>query len=192
MYADYATTALGALSSIADATKANAQVKKRIAEGEAVVSAGKAALGVLENTGQFIKSFGPVAGVVIEGLELAGIIAEAVTQVQKIEGAKMAYGGIIRGGTPGVDSVPFTGMDGEIVYNPAHPNPALAAMIHQNTSTDNSSTTHIHMAPVYVHGSSSKQTTDMVQAAVEKGLTTALRKAQNSGKISANGLVIRS
>lgn len=191
-YADYAETALSSMSMIADATKANAQVKKRIAEGEAIISAGKAALGVLENSGGFLKAFGPVAGYIMEGLELAGITAEAVMQVQKIEGAKMAYGGVLRGGIPGRDSVPVMGMPGEIMYNPAHPNPALAAMISQNAgSTTTSTETHIHMGSIIVNGNADKRTQAAMQDAVDKGLTSALRKAINSGKISANGLVVR-
>jgi hypothetical protein len=190
--AGYAEITLSSLSSIAEATKANSQVKRRIAEGEAIISGGKAALGVIENSGQFISTFGPVAGPILMGVELAGIIAEAVVQVQKIESAKMKYGGVVTGGTPGQDSVPAMLMPGEVVYNPANPNSALASIIGSST-TNNAGNVHIHMGgAVSIQGSPSRGDLKTIQDHIDKGVTKALRRAQNLGKVNAPGLVIRS
>jgi hypothetical protein len=190
---DFAKVSVDSMTSIANATKANAQVKKRLAEGEAVISGGKAALGVIENSGQFISSFGPIAGPILMGVELAGIIAEAVYQVQQIESAKMAYGGVARGGTPGVDSIPAMLMPGEVVYNPAHPNPALASMINGGgmSNSNNQQTTHIHMAPIVIQGNASKTTTAEIGRVTQKALISALKEAQVNGNVSASGLVVR-
>jgi hypothetical protein len=126
------------------------------------------------------------------GVELAGIIAEAVYQVQQIESAKMAYGGIARGGTPGVDSIPAMLMPGEVVYNPAHPNPALASMIGGGMSnSNNQQTTHIHMAPIVVNGNVSKSTAAEIGRVTQKALISALKEAQVNGNVTASGLVVR-
>jgi hypothetical protein len=189
---DYASSTLTSLSVIADGFKANAQVKKRIAEGEAIISGGKAALGVIENSGEFIGTFGPVAGPILMGAEIALIIAETAAQVSKIESAKMAYGGIARGGTPGVDSIPAMLMPGEVVYNPAHPNPALASMIGGGMSnSNNQQVTNIHMPPIIINGNASRTTTAEMGRVTQKALISALKEAQVNGNVSATGLVVR-
>ena len=121
----------------------------------------------------------------------AAAIAAGLANVQQIASAKMAYGGIVSGGTPGEDSVPAMLMPGEVVWNPAHPNPALASMI---TNTDNSSATshnyHISM-PITIHGSPTNTTVAQIGEVTEKALVRALKRAQNMGKISATGLTVR-
>ena len=190
----YAQNTIGIMGQIADATKANAQVKKRIAEGEAILGAAQGALGVIQNSGQFIGTFGPVGGPIAMGVEIALMAALAGVQIAQIESAKMAYGGVVTGGTPGVDSVPATLMPGEIVYNPLHPNPTLASMI-TSSSTNNSNmnnTTHIGGTTIVIQGNPSKATIDQISHVSEKALINALRKAQNTGKITATGMKIRS
>jgi hypothetical protein len=188
---DYASRTLGIMSDLADASKASAQVKQRIAEGEALVSAGKAAMGVLANTESYIGSFGPVGGPIAMGVEIALLAAEAAAQISKIESAKMAYGGVVRGGTPGVDSVPTMLMPGEVVYNPAMPNPALASMI-STQSTSNESNIHLGGMSIVVQGNADRSTVNQLAAVTEKAVISALKKAQNNGKISARNFTMRS
>jgi len=191
---DYAGRTLGIMSDLADASKASAQVKQRIAEGEALVSAGKAAMGVLANTESYIGSFGPVGGPIAMGVEIALIAAETAAQISKIESAKMAYGGVVRGGTPGVDSVHAMLMPGEVVYNPAMPNPALAAMINTQSTSSTSNTSNIHLGgmSIVIQGNADKHTVNQLAVVTEKAVISALKKAQNNGKISARNFTMRS
>lgn len=132
----------------------------------------------------------PIVG---QGLGIAGAaiaIAAGIANVQQIAAQKMAMGGVVTGGIPGVDSVLAMLMPGEIVYNPANPNPALAAMVNNN-STSTTSHTHIHGPTITVQGNVTKSTLNDIQAVSEKALINAMRKAQYMGKISATGLKLR-
>jgi hypothetical protein len=188
---DYASSTIGMLSNIADAFKANSILKKRLAEGEAIVQGGKGVLGVIENTGSYIGAFGPVAGPIAEGVEIGLIVANTAAEISKIESAKMAYGGIVRGGTAGIDSVPTMLMPGEIVYNPAMPNPALASAMGGNTSTSN---TNIHLGDTHItiQGNASSQTVSDIKGAIQsenqrkRQMMADLKEFQTNGKIKVN------
>jgi len=182
---DYTGNMLGMMSQLAEATSANAQLKKRLAEGEAVVSAGKGVLGVIENSGQFME-MGPIAGPILMGAEIAMIVALAGAQIAKIESAKMAYGGVVTGGTQGQDSVPAMLMPGEIVYNPAHPNPALANMIGNTTTSNSNVVNNGHTFNIMI-----PQNVDA--KSIEKSVLSAIKKSQTMGKIQTikGQLVVR-
>ena len=182
---------LSMMDQLTAGSKKAAGLHKATASGEALVSAGEAEMGVIENSGKFIKTFGPVAGPIIMGVEMAMIAGIAAEQIASIAAAKMGYGGVVRGGTPGVDSVPAMLMPGEIVYNPVHPNPALASMI---SNTDNSSAVSHHYnisMPITIHGNPTNTTIAKVGEVTEKAVLSAMRRLQNTGKISAIGLTIR-
>jgi hypothetical protein len=183
------TGSLDMMSQLTAGSKKAAGLHKTIAIGEALVSAGSAEMGVLENSGKFIKWLGPIAGPITMGVEMALIAGLAAEQIANIASAKMAYGGVATGGTPGQDSVPAMLMPGEIVYNPAHPNPALASMITNNSST--SSHTYQISMPITIHGNPTSTTIAKVGEVTEKALLSAMRRAQNMGKLSASGLTIR-
>ena len=183
----YASTTIGLIDQIATATKANAQVMKRIKEGEAIISAARGALGVIENSGEFIGNFGPIAGPIAMGAEIALMVALASAQISQIESAKMAYGGIVRGGTPGIDSVPAMLMPGELVYNPAHPNPAVASMI-SNSTSNSTNHLHVHGPQITIQGNADQKTISKISQATHeatvKGVSQALRTLQARGKVS--------
>jgi hypothetical protein len=189
---------IGLMGDLAEATGASAKERKRIAQAEAGISAAKGAIGVVENAGQFISSFGPIAGPIIMGVELAAVIGLGIAQIAKIEKAKLAYGGtasgsIVTGGTSGQDSVNALLMPGEIVYNPMHPNPALAQIVSNSVggTTNNGNTTTIGGTTIIVNGSVDQKTIKTVQVVTEKAVLTAIKKAQVNGKIHAPGLTVR-
>lgn len=184
------SSTLGMLDQLTAGSKKSAGLHKTIAEGEALVSAGSAEMGVLENSGKFIKWMGPIAGPIVMGVEMALIAGLAAEQIATIASAKMAYGGVATGGISGSDSVPAMLMPGEIVYNPAHPNPALASMITNTENTANTHNYHISM-PITVHGNPTNTTIAKIGEVTERALLSAMRRAQNSGKLSATGLVVR-
>jgi hypothetical protein len=133
----------------------------------------------------------PIIG---QGLGIAGAaiaIAAGLANVQMIAAQKMAYGGVVTGGVPGQDSVPAMLMPGEIVYNPAHPNPVLSSIISEDNSTTSSHHYHISM-PITVHGNPTNTTVAKIGEVTERAVINALKRAQNLGKISAPGLVLRS
>jgi hypothetical protein len=189
----YASNTMNLMGQIAEATHANAQVMKRIKEGEAVVSAAKGALGVIENSAQFIANFGPVAGPIAMGVEIALMAGLAAVQISQIESAKMAYGGVVQGGTPGQDSVPAMLMPGEIVYNPSHPNSALASMINNSSTNNNNTNMHIYGPTININGSPDQKTirhiSQTTQRAIDNGVKQAMRNLQASGKLS--GVLLR-
>ena len=160
---------------------------KRIKEGEAIISAARGALGVIENSGEFIGNFGPIAGPIAMGAEIALMVALASAQISQIESAKMAYGGIVRGGTPGIDSVPAMLMPGELVYNPAHPNPAVASMI-SNSTSNSTNHLHVHGPQITIQGNADQKTISKISQATHeatvKGVSQALRTLQARGKVS--------
>ncbi len=112
-----------------------------------------------------------------------------VQQIANQDPRKMAYGGVVTGGVPGQDSVPAMLMPGEVVYNPAHPNPALASMVN-NTSSE-SHNYHIGSPQIIIHGNPSTSTISQIGEVTQNALLTAIRKAQNMGKLSASGLTVR-
>lgn len=178
-----ADNVLGALGKIGEASKAQAETMKRIKEGEAIVAGASAAVKALDN---------PVP--VLKWIDFAAVVASTIAQIAIIENAKFAYGGIVTGGTKGQDSVPAMLMPGEIVYNPAHPNPALASMITNNTTTTNNSeasNVHIGGTTIVVQGGTDKKALRAISDVSERAIITALRKAQNIGKVSATGLKVR-
>ena len=188
---EYADNTLALMDQLASATSANAQVMKRIKEGEAVVSAAKGALGVVENSGEFIANFGPIAGPIAMGAEIALMVALAGAQIAKIESAKMAYGGVVTGGIPGVDSVPALLMPGEIVYNPANPNPALASMINSNNQSSNTNL-HVYGPTINISGGADQKTISRIsqatQRAIDAGVKQAMRNMQQNGKLKGVAL----
>lgn len=189
MAMDHASGIMHSLSLIADATKANAQVKKRIAEGEVIIDTAKTIMSIWSGTTSQIE--GPV-GVALAVVETVLAGAVGVAQIAKIESTQFAYGGIARGGIPGVDSIPATLMPGEIVYNPARPNPALASMIGAgNTSTNNSQNTTIHMPQIVIQGNADSGTVASIGKVTQKALINALKAAQVNGNVTAPGLVVR-
>lgn len=181
------TDSISLLKKLSAASKEDALLHKTIAMGEAGISAGKGILGVLENTDKFIKWFGPVAGPVVMGAEIALIAGIAAEQIYKISSAKMAAGGVVTGGISGQDSVPAMLMPGEIVYNPANPNPNLARMITNTTSNTNT----IYGPRIYIQGNPDRNTISAIGEVTEKALINAMRRAQMMGKINAPGLTIR-
>lgn len=131
---------------------------------------------------------GPILGPVAAGVA----IAFGLENVAKIATMKMAYGGIAAGGIAGQDSIPAMLMPGEIVYNPAHPNPALAAMITNNSTTSNNGHTyHIGSPQITINGNASSSTVAQIREVSETAVLNAIRRAQNMGKFSASGLTIR-
>ena len=180
-YANAASEALGNLQIIAEATHANARTMKAIAISQAIINT---AVGVTKDLSEYSM---PLAAIMA-----ALTIAAGAAEIATISQQKMAYGGVVRGGTPGVDSVPAMLMPGEIVYNPANPNPAIASMIQGNTTSNNNTTNHIGGTTVIINGNPSKSDIEAVGKITERSLIAALRKAQNSGKITANGLLVRS
>jgi hypothetical protein len=103
----------------------------------------------------------------------------------------MGAGGVVQGGVSGRDSVPALLMPGEIVYNPALPDPNLANMITGGSSGHTTHTTHLNMGDIHIHGNASPQTVQAVQRATERGVMSALKRMQQSGKVTATGLKIR-
>lgn len=185
---EYATQTISQAATLINGLKGAAGAKKAIAIAEAGIDAGKGVMGVVANSDEYVDNFGPVAGPIAMGVEIgliAGIFAE---QIANISAQKMAAGGVVQGGTPGRDSVPAMLMPGEIVYNPARPDPNLRNMISGSPST---STTHINTGDIHIHGNASPQTVGAIKRAQEAGILSALRKWQQSGKVSATGLKIR-
>ena len=163
-------------SAITGANKRNAQEKKNIARVEAFINT---AVGITEAIPN------------IPLMVMAGVMG--IAQQVAIQNAQFAYGGVVRGGTPGIDSVPAMLMPGELVYNPAHPNPALAAMITNNSTTSSGDTHHYHIGSpqIVVNGNPSPSTVAQLGEVTQNALLTAIRKAQNMGKLSASGLTVR-
>ena len=185
---EYATHTLSQAATLINGLKGAAGAKKAIAMAEAGVDAGKGVMGVVTNSDEYIANFGPVAGPVAMGVEIALIAGIFAEQLAKISAQKMAAGGVVQGGVSGRDSVPALLMPGEIVYNPARPDPNLASMI---TGGSSSSITHINTGDIHIHGNASHQTVQAVQRATERGVMSALKRMQQSGKVTATGLKIR-
>lgn len=184
---NYAKSTLGYLSEMADGFKANAQLKKRLGEAEVVIDTAKAVMNIW--AGQTVPA---PAGPILSAAESALAIGAGIAEIAKIESTKMAYGGIAHGGIPGVDSIPVLMQEGEIAYNPAHPNPALASMISGGTTTNNQmQTTHISGPTIHVHGDIDSKTVKAIGNITQKALINAIKTAQVNGNISASGLVIR-
>lgn len=172
------------LQALASKHKEWAIAYKTSAIGQAMVDTYKSAESVYAGFAT-IPIIGPELGVAAAALA----VAAGLSNVQQIAAQKMAYGGVVTGGVPGQDSVPAMLMPGEVVYNPAHPNPALESII---TNTDNSNTSshnyHISM-PITIHGNPTNTTVAQIGEVTEKALVRALKRAQNMGKIS--GLTVR-
>ena len=175
---------LAMLSKTLEGHKGTAIARKRIAQGEALVSGAQGVMGVLANTDEYLKWLGPVAGPIAEGVELGLIAAMTVSQLGVIERSKMAYGGVVTGGTPGVDSVPAMLMPGEVVFNPALPDSRLASQFGNHTANIGGTT-------IVVQGNVSKSSINQIGQVTEKALISALRKAQYMGKITARDLKVR-
>jgi hypothetical protein len=185
----YADMTIKSLETIAEATHANATVRKRIQQGAALVDGARAVMGGWSAASQ-LQPYPVMLAAGIASTVLIG--AETAAQIAIIEQQKMAYGGVVTGGTAGQDSVPAMLMPGEIVYNPAHPNPALASIIGGSSTTNNNGNVNIHMSgAVVVQGSPSRYDLKLIQDHIDKGVTKALQKAQIMGKLNASGLVIR-
>ena len=184
---DYANVTLDMLSKTLEGHKGTAIARKRIAQGEALISGAQGIMGVLSNTDAYMKYLGVVAGPIAMGVEMGLIGAMTLSQLGTIERSKFAYGGRVTGGTPGQDSVPAMLMPGEIVYNPALPDPRLASMINNQSSN----TVHIGGTQVIVQGTVSRRQINDIGVVTERALINAMRKAQVMGKISANGMKIR-
>jgi hypothetical protein len=179
MYGGVAESALGNLQIIAEASHANAGVMKAIAMSEAAINTAVGATKALTATPY------PPVNIALMALTIAaGIAQEAI-----IASKPMAYGGVVTGGIPGVDSVPATLMPGEIVYNPAHPNPALASMIsNSSTTNDNSNTLHVYGPTINVSGDVSQKTISKISQATHeqtvKSVHSAIRTLQARGKMA--------
>jgi hypothetical protein len=145
---------------------------------------------VAANALQDITTHGFIYGAIEAAVE--GALIEGVATAAKSQIGHMANGGVVTGGIPGVDSVPAVLMPGEIVYNPARPNPALANMI---TSSTTSGDTHVHIQGPTIHiaGSVDSKTVASVSQATAMATKTAvhqaLRQLQSDNKIS--GVTIR-
>lgn len=191
---------IGTIDAISEAAGASARERKRLAQAEAFISGAKGVLGVLENSGQYIGSFGPIGGPIAMGIEIAAMIGLATAQIASIGKANMAYGGtaesrIITGGVPGQDSVATNLMPGEIVYNPRHPNPMLAAQIAATVpglASSNKSSVSIGGPTIVIQGKVGKETVDEIGRVSEKAILSALKKAQLNGKLYATNLTVRS
>jgi hypothetical protein len=185
---EYATQTMNQAATLINGMKGAAGAKKAIAIAEAGVDAGKGIMGVVGNSDEYIANFGPVGGPIAEGVEIALITGIFAEQLANISAQKMAAGGVVSGGVPGRDSVPALLMPGEIVYNPARPDPTLANMI---TASQGGHTTHINTGDIHIHGNADGRTVAAVQKATERGVLIALKKMQQSGKVTATGLKIR-
>jgi hypothetical protein len=126
----------------------------------------------------------PIVGPVLGPIAAGVAIGFGLENVGKIASQKFAYGTKVTGGVPGQDSVPAMLMPGEIVYNPALPNPSLLEGVGDNY-------TNIGGTQIHVHGNVSKGTVAEIGRVTEKALISAMRKAQVLGKITSNGLKIR-
>jgi hypothetical protein len=183
---------LSMLATLADGIKKDLVLKKTIAGASALIQGAEGVMGILAHSGDFIAMLGPVAGPIMEGAEISTTVAATIAQIAKIASAKtMAYGGIATGGIQGRDSIPALLMPGEVVYNPMHPNPALASLIGGSSNTTNTSTTHIHAGTIVVQGNVDQKTVNRIAEVSERALVSAMRKAQVMGKITAPGLVVR-
>jgi hypothetical protein len=179
-YAVVADEALSNLSTIAEAAHAGAEAEKAIAIGKAIVNT---AVGFTKDLTEYPGPLGIAMGILT--------LAAGAAQIASIEQQKMAYGGIAQGGIQGQDSIPAMLMPGEIVYNPAHPNPSLASLIQgSGVGSTSGDTTHMHIygAQISVSGPVDKKTISNIGQAVKehtiKGVHEALRTLQNRGKIS--------
>jgi len=179
---DYAQRSLGLLATMADGFRANAQLKKRIAEGEAVVGGAKAVMGILANTEEYLAVFGPVGGPIAWGTEIGLTIGATAAQIAKIESAKMWRGGEVTGGEPGKDSVWKLLMPGEHVWNPRHPDPVVASNIMRSIS----STTNTSQNVTHYHQNSFQIVVQGNDRNVGATVVKAIRKAQAGGKIPSN------
>lgn len=189
---------IGTLDSLTEALGVSAEKRKKLAQAEALISGAKGVLGVLENSGTYLSSFGPIGGPILMGVEMALITGLAIAQAAAINNAKMAYGGtaesrIITGGIKGQDSVAATLMPGEIVYNPQHPNPALAAQIAATVPGNNTTSSNITIGgnTIIIQGKVSNKQIEEIGRVSEKAILSALHKAKLNGKLNASGLVIR-
>ena len=131
---------------------------------------------VASNALKDIALHGPIYGAVEAAIESVAITAVATGAKSAI--GHMAYGGVVTGGIPGQDSVNAKLMPGEIIYNPAHPNPALASMINSgNNSTQN--TTHVHFASpnIHIHGNPDQKSLAKMTQAMSEAFTQQTHKA---------------
>jgi len=186
---EYTTTALSQIDTLVKGMKGGAGAKKAIAMAEAGVDAGIGIMGVVTNSKAYIANFGPVGGPIAMGVEIALITGIFAEQLANISSQKMAAGGVVSGGIPGRDSVPALLMPGEIVYNPARPDPNLANMI--SGGGGSTTTQHLNMGDIHIHGNANSATVAALGKAQEKAVYTALRRMQQSGRLTAPGLKIR-
>lgn len=179
---DYASHTLQMLTTIADASKANAQVKKRLAEGEAIVSGGKAVLGIVENSGQFISAFGPIAGPIAEGVEIGLTVAEVAAQISKIESAKFARGTSF---APG--GMALVGEEGPELVNLPRGSQVLTNAQTSNYFNSGGDHIHFHSPQIIIHGNPDQKTIGRMTQAFNEAFTQnthkAMRTLQTRGKL---------
>jgi len=172
------------LESIASKHKEWTGAYKTMAVAQATIDTYKAAQSIFAGWSTM-----PFIGKAIGLVEAAAAIGFGLSNVQQIASAKMAYGGVVTGGIEGRDSVPAMLTPGEIVYNPEHPNPVLASMI--TNTNNNNDVSHYHLSmPITIHGNPSDTSVARAGEIFQKHLFAALRKAQQMGKVTANGLKI--
>jgi hypothetical protein len=179
---DYASHTLQMLTTIADASKANAQVKKRLAEAEAIVSGGKAVLGIVENQGQFISAFGPIAGPIAEGVEISLTVAEVAAQISKIESAKFARGTSF---APG--GMALVGEEGPELVNLPRGSQVLTNAQTSNYFNSGGDHIHFHSPQIIIHGNPDQKTIGRMTQAFNEAFTQnthkAMRTLQTRGKL---------
>jgi hypothetical protein len=163
---------LGSFEKVGEAMGASADEMKEIRMGEAIIAGAQAAIQAL------------ALPFPVNWIQEMAILAETGAQMALIQQQKFNKGGVVQGGVPGVDSVPALLTPGEIVFNPANPNSALASMITNNTG-------HTFQTSISVQGNASPSTVKSIESAVYKSTLQALKKAQNLGHLSAKGLTVR-
>jgi hypothetical protein len=176
------------LQSLASKHKEWLDVYKAAAIGQAVIDTYKSAESVYAGFAT-IPVVGPELG--IAGAAIA--VAAGLANVQQIANAKTAnYGGVVGGGTYDKDTEHYLLSKGEIVYNPLHPNPRLAAMITNSNTTNGGDTHHYHISmPITVHGNPTNTQIAQIGEVSHKALFKAITKAQNMGKLTSPGMKIR-